>query len=186
MKLLLHICCAPCSVACIKQLRADGIEPVGFWYNPNIHPVTEYRERRDCLIDYAESIGLELVVEDSYGLRPFVRAVADDIENRCQHCYACRLDRTAQYAAENGFTAFSTTLTISPYQNYEMICEQGKLAGGRYNVPFLPIDFRPHYREGQHEARNLDLYMQKYCGCIFSEEDRYMKTGKDKKEKKQA
>ncbi|MCD7927978.1 MAG: epoxyqueuosine reductase QueH [Oscillospiraceae bacterium] len=178
MKLLLHICCAPCSVACIKQLRADGIEPVGFWYNPNIHPVTEYRARRDCLVEYAESIGLELVVEDSYGLRPFVQAVCDDIDNRCAHCYSCRLERTAQYAVEHGFDAFTTTLSISPYQNFELICQQGKKAGAEHDVPFLPLDFRPVFREGQNEARALGLYMQKYCGCIFSEEERYCKIKK--------
>ena len=76
MNLLLHICCAPCSVACIKQLRGEGIEPTGFWYNPNIHPFTEYRSRRNCLREYAQSIGLTLVEEDEYGLRPFVQAVA--------------------------------------------------------------------------------------------------------------
>ena len=83
MNLLLHICCAPCSVACVKQLRSEGIEPVGYWYNPNIHPFTEYRARRNCLVDYAKSINMELVVEDEYGLRPFVQAVAANIDNRC-------------------------------------------------------------------------------------------------------
>ena len=90
-KLLLHICCAPCSVACIAQLREEGIEPVGFWYNPNIHPFTEYRARREALIHYADSIGLSLILEDEYGLQPFVRAVAENIGGRCAYCYACRL-----------------------------------------------------------------------------------------------
>ena len=175
MRLLLHICCAPCSVACIKQLRAEGIEPVGFWYNPNIHPFTEYRARRNCLQEYARSIGLELVTEDEYGLRPFVQAVCGDIDHRCGYCYACRFERTARYAAEHGFDAFTTTLSISPYQNFALICATGKAMGEKYGVEFLPIDFRPVFREGQTEARELVLYMQKYCGCIFSEEDRYCK-----------
>ena len=92
MKLLLHICCAPCSVSCIKQLRAEGIEPTGFWYNPNIHPFTEYRSRKNCLIDYAKSIDLDLVVEDEYGLRPFVQAVAEMKLTLSRHGYGLEGD----------------------------------------------------------------------------------------------
>lgn len=183
MKLLLHICCAPCSVACIQQLRSEGIEPTGFWYNPNIHPFTEYRSRRNCLRDYAKSIGLELIEEDEYGLRPFVRAVAGDIDNRCGYCYAVRLAKTAQYAADHGFDAFCTTLTVSPYQNTPLIFQTGERLAAQYEgLKFAPYDFSPHYREGQAQARELGLYMQKYCGCVFSEEDRYCK----KKKKKEA
>jgi hypothetical protein len=165
-------------VACIQQLREEGIEPVGYWYNPNIHPFTEYRARRNCLTEYARSIGLELVVEDEYGLRPFVRAVAGDIDNRCGYCYASRLSRTAQYAAEHGFDAFCTTLTVSPYQDTPRIFETGQAVGERSGVPFAPYDFSPRFREGQAQARELGLYMQKYCGCVFSEEDRYCKGKK--------
>lgn len=182
MKLLLHICCAPCSVACVKQLRSEGIEPTGFWYNPNIHPFTEYRARRNCLTDYAKSIGLELVTEDEYGLRPFVKAVCGDIDGRCGYCYACRLAETARYAAENGFDSFCTTLTVSPYQNTPLIFETGEKLAKQYGVKFAPYDFSPRYREGQDEARALGLYMQKYCGCVFSEEDRYCKKKKKKAE----
>ena len=179
MKLLLHICCAPCSVACVKQLRSEGIEPVGFWYNPNIHPFTEYRARRNCLREYASSIGLELVEQDEYGLRPFVQAVAHDIDGRCAYCYAVRLAETARYAAQHGFDAFCTTLTVSPYQNTPLIFETGKRIAQQYDgLEFVPYDFSPHYREGQAEARALGFYMQKYCGCVFSEEDRYCKKKK--------
>ncbi len=75
---LLHICCAPCSVACVKLLREEGVEPVGFWYNPNIHPFQEYKARRDTLRQYAKDIGLALEEEDFYGLRQFTAAVAAD------------------------------------------------------------------------------------------------------------
>ena len=104
---LLHCCCAPCSVRCIEDLRAEGIEPTAYWYNPTIHPYQEYKARRDTLIGYAPTIDMVLVVDEDYGLRPFVQAVAADIEHRCRYCYACRLDRTARYAAENGFSSFS-------------------------------------------------------------------------------
>ena len=182
MKLLLHICCAPCANRPIALLREQGHDVTGYWYNPNIHPFTEYRARRNCLREYAQSIDLKLIEEDEYGLRPFVQAVAADIENRCGYCYAVRLAKTAQYAADHGFDAFCTTLTVSPYQNTPMIFETGERLGRQFGVKFAPYDFSPHYREGQSEARELGLYMQKYCGCVFSEEDRYCK----KKPKMQA
>ena len=174
-KTLLHICCAPCSVACIAQLRAEEIEPVGFWYNPNIHPYTEYRSRRDCLRNYAAAIELTLVEQDEYGLQSFAQAVAQNIARRCAYCYAVRLDRTAAYAAANGFDSFTTTLLVSPYQDHALICELAEAAAAKYGVQFLYRDFRPGFREGQEQARRQELYMQKYCGCIFSEEERYLK-----------
>ncbi len=184
MPILLHICCAPCSVACIRQLREEGTEPVGFWYNPNIHPFLEYRTRRDTLREYAGVIGLELRENDFYGLRPFTAAVASDPDHRCEYCYACRMQETAQYAAEHGFDRFSSTLLISPYQNREMICCAGESAGIQYGVEFVPYDFRPRFREGQDEARELGLYQQKYCGCIYSEEERYSNRRKKELRKK--
>lgn len=176
MKLLLHICCAPCSVACVQSLRAEGIEPVGYWYNPTIHPFTEYRQRRDTLTEYAQRIGMELRVNDEYGLRPFVDAVAGDIAGRCATCYAARMRETARYAAENGFTHFTSTLFISPYQKHELLRAAAEEAAEEFGVAFLYRDFRPLFRQGQAEARELGLYMQKYCGCVFSEEERYSKA----------
>ena len=175
MKLLLHICCAPCSVYCIDTLRAEGIEPSGFWYNPNVHPYQEYKARRDTLVDYAAAIALPLYGEDEYGLRPFVQAVAGDLDHRCGYCYAVRMDRTARFAAENGFTHFATTLLVSPYQNHEGIRAAGERAAEKWGVEYLYRDFSPGFREGQAKARELGLCRQKYCGCVFSEEERYAK-----------
>ncbi len=174
MKVLLHICCAPCSVMCIEALRAERYEPVGFWYNPNIHPYTEYTARRDTLKRYAKDIGLETVFDDEYGLRRFLSATVDDMDHRCGKCYAMRLDRAASYAAGHGFPAFSTTLLISPYQNHELIKRIGEKCAAKYGIEFLYRDFRPFFAEGQLRARELKFYMQKYCGCIFSEESRYL------------
>ena len=148
-RLLLHTCCAPCSVYCVDSLRGEGIEPVSFWYNPNIHPYQEYRARRDTLIEYDKSMGLELIVRDNYGLRDFVRAVAGDLDHRCGRCYTCRLEETARYAAENGFTHFSTTLLVSPYQNHDGICRTAEALAAQYGVEFLYRDFRPGFRQGQ-------------------------------------
>ena len=111
--------------------------------------------------------------EDNYGLRSFVRAVAEDIDNRCTYCYEIRMDATAKYAAEHGYTHFTTTLFYSPYQKHELLKEIAECAAKKYGVELLYRDFRPHFREGQRQARALGLYMQKYCGCVFSEEDRY-------------
>ena len=183
MKLLLHTCCAPCSVYCIDTLREEGIEPTVYWFNPNIHPYMEYKARRDCLKEYTKSIDVKAIFEENYGLDEFCKQVINRLDTRCQeYCYPVRLEQTAKYAKENGYTHFSTTLLVSPYQNHEALIEVANQMAKKYGVEFLYRDFRVGFREGQAKARELGLYMQKYCGCIFSEEDRYQKKiEKDKK-----
>ena len=172
MKLLLHTCCAPCSVYCIKSLRKEGIEPVVYWFNPNIHPYIEYKTRRDTLKEYTKSIGINAIFDENYGLREFCKNVIDDLENRCvKYCYRVRLEQTAKYAKENGYDTFSTTLLISPYQNHEALKKIGEEMAEKYGLTFLYRDFRSGFKEGQTEARELGLYMQKYCGCVFSEKN---------------
>ena len=178
MKTLLHICCAPCANQPIAVLRTDGYEVAGFWYNPNIHPFTEYRARRNCLREYATAIELPLIEKNDYALRPFVRAVADDIGNRCVKCYEMRLFETARQAKELGFDSFTSSLFISPYQNHELMKETAERAAAEFGVEFLYRDFRPYFKPGQERARELGFYMQKYCGCVFSEEERYLKRNK--------
>ena len=177
-KILMHICCAPCANRPIETLRQEGMEPVGFWYNPNIHPYTEYQARKHTLEEYSKQIGMKLIIGGTYDLRPFVTAVAGNIDHRCGYCYRCRMEATAKYAAENGFSAFTTSLLISPYQDHEAICAIARKAAEQYGVEFLYRDFRPLFREGQDFAWEQGMYMQKYCGCIFSEEDRYRKKKK--------
>ena len=94
-KLLLHSCCAPCSVYCVDTLRAEGIEPTSLWFNPNIHPWTEYDARRRTLLEYGEKEHLAVHILEDYGLRDFVRAVSADIDHRCAHCYTIRLGTAA-------------------------------------------------------------------------------------------
>lgn len=173
MKLLLHTCCAPCAVKCVESLQAEGTDPTLFWYNPNIHPWMEYKNRRETLERFAQASGLELILSGEYGLRSFIRGIYPDLENRCAYCYRTRLEQTAAYAAENGYDAFSTTLLISPYQKHDLICEIARQCGQQYGVSFLYRDFRPLFRAGQQAAREAGFYMQKYCGCVFSEEERY-------------
>ena len=170
MKLLFHCCCAPCTVSCVESLSAEGITPVLFWYNPNIHPYTEYQNRRDTLFAFAAAENLTLEKIDEYGLRLFLQNIRRKTEapERCDVCYRLRLERTAAYAAEHDFDAFSTSLLISPYQQHDLIRRTGEELAVQYGIKFLYRDFRPLFRAGQAKARALGLYMQKFCGCIFS------------------
>jgi len=178
MNTLMHLCCAPCANKPIDLLCGEGLTVSGFWYNPNIHPYTEYRVRKNTLVDYAAAIEMELVVVNGYGLRDFVRAVAEDIDGRCRYCYHSRLEAVAQYAVEHGYDSFTTSLLISPYQKHDLIAQIAREMEEKYHVSFLYRDFRPLFREGQERARELGMYLQKYCGCIFSEEERYQKKKK--------
>lgn len=168
MKLLMHTCCAPCSVYCIDSLRKEGIEPTLYWYNPNIHPYMEYKARRDCLKDYANSINIQAIFEEEYGLDEFCKNVVNDLENRCiNYCYIKRLEKTVKYAKENGYDAFTTTLLVSIYQKHDEIIKICKMLSEKYNIEFVYRDFRVGFREGQAKARELGMYMQKYCRLCF-------------------
>ncbi len=176
MKLLLHTCCAPCSVYCIESLRKENIEPTLFWYNPNIHPFTEYKARRDTLKEYADSISIKAVFVDEYGLDDFCRNTVEKLDSRCtEYCYPVRMRRTFEYAKENGYDAVSTTLLYSIYQNHGFIKSLCEKLSEEFGIAFLYRDFRVGFWEGHDKAVEAGLYMQKYCGCIFSEEDRYVK-----------
>ena len=166
----MHTCCAPCSIYCIDSLREEGIEPVVYWYNPNIHPYVEYKARRDTLKEYTKNINVNAIFEDEYGLVNFCKNVLDDLGNRCKnYCYKVRLEQTAKFAKEYGFDTITTTLLVSPYQKHDILKEQGEEIAKKYGLNFLYRDFRVGFKEGQAKARKLGMYMQKYCGCIFSE-----------------
>ena len=174
-KILLHTCCAPCSIKCIEKLKEDNIIPVVFWYNPNIHPFKEYENRKKTLLTYVQNNKIEYINHDEYGLREFISEIYPHFgRERCENCYRKRLSETVKCALEKGYKAFSTTLLISPYQNHELIKKIGYELEKKYGIGFFYRDFRPYFSEGQNEAREMNFYMQKYCGCIFSEEERYM------------
>lgn len=175
MKLLLHICCAPCSAACIKVLREENIDIVGYWYNPNIHPFKEYDNRLKALKEYSKMISLNVIYDDFYGLDEFVKNTVNIIDNRCGYCYLSRMERVVKYAHDNGYDAFSSTLFISPYQKHDLLKSICENLSKKYNIQFLYRDFRPYYELGREMFRETGLYMQKYCGCIFSERERYEK-----------
>lgn len=172
MKLLLHTCCAPCSVYCIKTLRGEGIEPTLYWFNPNIHPYAEYKARRDCLKAYTKVVDVNLVIEDAYGLDEFVCNTYDKLSTRCQeYCYPKRLRQAFEYAKQNGYDTITTTLLYSIYQKHDFIVKLMYALSEEYGIEFLYRDFREGWQAGQDEARRAGLYMQKYCGCVFSEEE---------------
>ena len=180
MKLLMHACCAPCSVYCIDTLRQEEIEPTIYWYNPNIHPYTEYKARRDCLIEYTKSINVECIIDDEYGLDEFCKNVAGNLDTRCvDYCYPIRLRKTFEYAKENEYDAVTTTLLYSIYQKHDFIKKFCEELSKEFGIQFLYRDFRHGFWKGHDKAKEAGLYMQKYCGCVFSEEDRYVKKKKD-------
>ena len=118
--------------------------------------------------------GVTAIFEEEYGLQTFCKNVIGDLEHRCtNYCYRVRLEQTAKYAKEHGYDHITTTLLVSPYQNHEAIIETGKEIANYYGLTFLDRDFRVGFRKGQEKAKELGLYRQKYCGCIFSEESRY-------------
>ena len=122
---------------------------------------------------------ISTIFEEDYGLKEFCKNVSDDLTNRCvKYCYRVRMEQTAKFAKENGFDAFTTTLLISPYQRHDELKEICEEVAQKYGVKFLYRDFRIGFREGQAKARELGMYMQKYCGCVFSEEDRYFRHNK--------
>ncbi len=175
MRILLHICCAPCFTYPHKQLQEEGHEVTGFFYNPNIHPYQEYKSRKVALEKYVEMKPARVIYKNDYDIENYLRG-ALDADDRCRFCYECRLTETAKTAHSLEFDAFSTTLLISPYQKHEMLFQAGKRIADEYGIEFYYEDFRKGYAESREIARALELYMQKYCGCIFSEKDRYFKV----------
>ena len=174
MKLLLHACCAPCSVYCVDTLRKEGIEPTMYWFNPNIHPFKEYVARRDCFKDFCEKQNLKCIIEDNYGLDEFCKNVSNDINARCvNYCYPIRMRRLFEFAKENGYDTVSTTLLYSIYQKHDYIKKLCEDLSKEFGIDFLYRDFRVGFEEGHQKAYEMGLYLQKYCGCVFSEEDRY-------------
>ncbi|SHJ96885.1 epoxyqueuosine reductase QueH [Desulforamulus aeronauticus] len=177
-KILLHTCCGPCSIYPLNSLREKDFEVHGLFYNPNIHPYTEFKKRRDQLEDYARQQNWHVIFDDDYRLDEYLQEVVHRETRRCQMCYNMRLRRTAQMAKKGNFTAFSTTLLVSPFQNHQLIKEIGENLAEQYGVPFYYEDFRPGFKAATAKSKELEMYRQQYCGCIYSERDRYYRQTK--------
>jgi len=161
------MCCAPCSVYPVDCLKSEGIDLKGLFYNPNIHPIDEYNRRKDAVSQFAQITGLEVDYIPGFMQEEWEEFEGEDLK-RCTMCYALRLDKAAEYAAQNGFDAFTTSLLISPYQKHDLIRELGESVAQKHGTAFFYRDFRPYFRQGQRMAREMGLYRQKYCGCIVS------------------
>lgn len=175
MKVLLHICCAPCSIYPFKELsKVRGTQVKGFYFNPNIHPEQEYLKRRRAIEEYSRTIDLEVIYPE-YEPNGFFKKIIykENPPTRCRTCWQMRLEETALYAKENGFDGFSTTLLISPYQEHLAVKEIGEGLSERFDLDFYYQDFRTGFKVSQDEARTQSLYRQKYCGCIYSLIERF-------------
>ena len=178
MRVLLHICCAPCTIFPLTALRGEGHEVGGFFYNPNIHPYSEYEKRLDTLRGYAAETALDVIISEGYPIELFFRGVSFREEERCGSCYRLRLEQTAAAAGERGFDAFSTTLLYSKYQKHDLIREAAEEVSLKTGVLFLYRDFRQGWQQGVDVSREMNMYRQKYCGCIYSERERFLKKRK--------
>ena len=193
--LLLHMCCGPCSCYPVKKLRADGIEPVGYFFNPNIHPYQEWHQRLKTAKEFAEKVGMQIHTVEHYQLRDYLSRVMNVVDDedtikfsdghhaRCRICYAWRLLETAKFAAENNFKAWSSTLFYSIHQNHELMKSTAEKIAQQIGVKFYYEDFRVGWQEGIDISHELELYRQNYCGCIFSEEERFSKELRKQRKK---
>lgn len=173
----MHVCCAPCFVAPHKHLKEAGHEVWAFWYNPNIHPFTENQKRLQSLQDFLAEENIPHIIKDEYKLEEFLRRSAYRESSRCQHCYYDRLKYTAIIAKKGNFDAFSSTLLYSKFQNHQLIKEIGNALAHDYGIAFFYEDFRNYWKEGIELSKQKNIYRQQYCGCIYSEKERYL--GKD-------
>ena len=184
-KILLHMCCGPCSCYPVKKLREENFEPVGYFFNPNIHPHEEWKRRLQTAREFAEKVDMEFFADNHYRLREFLTRtfpVVDGIDSahctdgfhkRCGICYSWRLSAAARFAAENNFEYFTSSLFYSRHQNHGLMKKFAEHYAERFDVKFFYEDFREGWQQGIDLSLELGLYRQNYCGCIFSEEERF-------------
>jgi len=173
VKLLIHSCCAHCAAYTVNYWREQGCEVSSFWYNPNIHPYLEHQHRLEAMQSLAETMSLPMIVAEGYDIIDYFRQVVGHEAERCRYCFKLRLSKTADAAKETGFDAFTTTLLISPQQKHELIKEAGEEVAKETGVDFLYADLRKRYSDSRHMTKPMDLYRQQYCGCVYSEWERY-------------
>ncbi len=175
MKVLFHLCCAPCALYPYYRLREEGMVPTGYFYNPNIHPYLEYRKRMDAVREFALKTGLEVLYQEGYDLDAFLSRVVGKGQHRCEQCYRMRLTAAAQTAKQKRFAVYTSSLLYSKYQKHDLVRSIGQETAQEYGIEFYYEDFRQGWREGIVESKAMGLYRQQYCGCIYSERDRYQK-----------
>ncbi len=180
--ILLHACCGPCSIMPVLRLRELGFSPTLYFYNPNIHPLSEYLRRREGVLAVAARLDVPVLLADQTAPEaahpgPWLEAMAslgpdmDSMARRCPLCYEIRLSATARAARNLGFARFCTSLLYSRYQNQKAILATGARHAGP-DLAFLPEDFRPGLLEGVRLSKEWGIYRQQYCGCLLSEYER--------------
>jgi len=172
-KVLVHCCCAHCAAYTVEYWRAQGYEASAFWYNPNIHPYMEHQHRLEAMRALAEFLSFPLVIAEGYDIIEYFRRVVGDEAGRCRHCFRLRLDRTADEALKLGFDGFTSTLLISHQQTHEVLKQGGEETGREKGIDFLYADLRKRYSDSRHITKPLNIYRQQYCGCVYSEWERY-------------
>ena len=170
---LIHSCCAHCAAYTAQYWREQGYHATALWYNPNIHSYMEHQRRLEAMQSLAQEMNLPLIVIEGYGVIDYFRKVAGHEAQRCQYCFRLRLSKTAETARQMGFSAFTTTLLISPHQKHDLIREIGNELAEEKGVAFLYADLRKRYSDSRRMTKGRDLYRQQYCGCIYSEWERY-------------
>lgn len=169
----MHICCAPCAVYTLKSLRSEGMDVLGYFYNPNIHPYVEYLKRLRTLENFAGISLLPLMIDKGYEVEDFFKGALEYGKDRCLFCYRMRLERAFREGRERKVDAVTTTLLYSKYQRHDEIKSTGEELAERFDVPFLYRDFRIGWKEGIEESRRINMYRQQYCGCLLSERERF-------------
>jgi hypothetical protein len=173
VRILLHLCCANCAIYPVSVLREQNHQVGGFFFNHNIHPYLEFKRRLDTVKEYASKVDLPVLYREEYLLEEFLAAAAPQPPLRCDFCYRSRLEMTARVAAENGFEGFSTTLLYSRYQQHQKIRNFGETLAAHHGIQFFYQDFRQGWKQGIDASKAMGLYRQQYCGCIYSEKERY-------------
>ena len=170
---LIHCCCAHCAAYTVDYWRQQGYQVSALWYNPNIHPYVEHQHRLDAMKSLAREVTLPLIITEGYGIIDYFRQVAGHESQRCQYCFRLRLSKTVETARQRGFNAFTTTLLISPHQKHDLLQEIGNQLAEEKGVDFLYADLRKRYSESRRMTKRQNLYRQQYCGCVYSEWERY-------------
>lgn len=172
MKVLLHICCGPCAIYPANLLRDQGFHAEGFFYNPNIHPYSEYKKRLEAVLGMADRLKLN-VIHHRYDFEEFLRRMAllSSREEQHRFCWFVRLKETARMAQRLGIPQFTSTLLASPYQDTPEIKRIGEEVARDSGLTFLAMDFRRGFGESHRISKEWKLYHQNYCGCVYSEKE---------------
>ncbi len=181
-KLLLHTCCSICGLAMYEELGKD-YEVTLFWFNPNIHPKEEFDQRLDAIKTWVKEMDIKFVINEHFDIDKWTadaKSVLSSGKDRCLYCYRTRLGKTAEFAKQNGIKTFTTTLLSSPYQKISEIQRIGNCIAQAYGLDFISKDYHTLHYHGKSRARELKLYTQNYCGCLFSKEERNIKKSRGK------